>query len=103
MTFETTTINGVLVGYDNQIKFEQVEQEAGAMANDYQGQGKQLKKILVMVDPDDEDQILLKPFPVIRRIRRICGYCVNMDNWNEAKLAELQQRKAHFAPCRNDS
>lgn len=47
---------------------------------------------------EDGDELVIKTFKrsPIRRYRRITGYCVPMDNWNQSKLDELSHRVSHM-------
>ena len=46
---------------------------------------------------DDEEQLCIRTTEKspIKRVRRITGYLSNMENFNDSKLDELQQRTSH--------
>lgn len=61
-----------------------------------QEKGEQLEKIKVWLD--QEGFLAFQPFFTrkIRRVRRITGYFSEINNFNDAKKAELKDRVAHL-------
>lgn len=58
------------------------------------GGGHYIKQVTVL--PAGEDwEMHIKYGQEIRRIRRITGYMSETDRWNDAKIAELRDRKSH--------
>ena len=54
----------------------------------------QVTKIIVSTIGDElEVQVFTSPH--IKRVRRITGYMSEIDRWNDAKIAELKDRKPH--------
>lgn len=62
----------------------------------YLDKNQNITKLEIKAADDGHVEIKTYKSGNIKRIRRICGYCVNMDNWNQAKLDELSQRYKHI-------
>ncbi len=60
----------------------------------WQGKGKELHR-LTITEEDGEIVVMSVPHQKIKRIRRITGYLSEVNNFNEAKQAELKDRVKH--------
>lgn len=69
---------------------EYVEEEKAIWA----GRGKKLAQVIIELDGDEVVIRSLEKSP-IRRVRRITGYLSEVSNFNDAKQAELKDRKPH--------
>ena len=100
---KSTNVNGIPVEYESAIEIELVKEIALEEIAAWKSKGNVLTKILITIDPEDNEQMLVKAFPLIRRVRRITGYLSDKDNFNEAKQDELSQRYQHIrSGCRCD-
>ena len=90
----TEIINKVKVEYGPEIAYEQAVDIVHEEIQLWEEKGKELSRIKLTIEGDE---IIVEAFEKspIRRIRRICGYCSNTENWGQHKLDELAQRKAH--------
>ena len=95
MDMTNTTINGIPVEYESAIEIEKVTEIALEEIGLWKARGNVLTKIHISLDKENGD-LIIKSFPLIRRTRRITGYLSDKDNFNEAKLDELQQRRKHM-------
>lgn len=60
----------------------------------YKAQGMELGRL--RIDIEGEDLVIYSaPKTNIRRTRRITGYLSNVDNFNDAKRAEMEARVTH--------
>ena len=103
MNMTNTIINGIPVEYESPIEAEKATEIALEEIGLWKAKGNVLVRISITVDPDDSEQLIVKAYPLIRRVRRITGYLSDKDNFNEAKQDELQQRYQHIrSGCRCD-
>ena len=91
----TEIINKVKVEYGPEIAYEQVVDIVHEEIQLWEEKGKQLSRIKLATKGDEVIVEAFEKSP-IRRIRRICGYCSNTENWGQHKLDELAQRRAHL-------
>lgn len=91
----TEIINNVKVEYDPEIVYQQVVDTVYEEIQLWEKRRKQLARIKLTAEGDEVIVEAFEKSP-IRRIRRICGYCSNTENWGEHKLDELAQRRAHL-------
>ena len=66
--------------------------------NQFENQQHEFKNLL-SIDiflKDDEVELVAHKKSNITRIRRITGYCSNVNNFNSAKRSELADRKTHM-------
>ena len=89
------TVNGIPVEYESAIEIERVKEIALEEIGLWKEKGNVLTKILITIDQNDNAQLIVTAYPLIRRPRRITGYLSDMENFNEAKVDELSARKAH--------
>ena len=71
------------------------EEEARAYLQHARNQGGDLKSLLIKRDEEHADlsyTFNAKPF---ERIRRITGYLQKTEQWNDAKKAEMRDRRPH--------
>lgn len=63
----------------------------------WQKEGREVGEIRVKRDKEDQEKIVVASLPKanIKRIRRITGYLSEVNNFNEAKKAELKDRVQH--------
>lgn len=63
----------------------------------WQQAGREVGEIRVKRDKEDQEKIVVASLPKanIKRIRRITGYLSEVNNFNEAKKAELKDRVQH--------
>lgn len=77
-----------------EISEAQVQEIIAEERERWREKGKLLAKIEMTAD-GDEVEVKSYPRSPIKRVRRITGYLAPLDNWNEAKRAELADRQ----PC----
>ena len=89
------TVDGIKVLYCGDLTSDEVEELAREEISEYNKEGVELAKI--MLTPTEKEVIVETiPKSPIRRIRRITGYLTPIDNMNNAKRAEVGDRKPHF-------
>lgn len=88
-------IDGIAVKYDTAIIPEQIKAIVQEEKEIWKEKKKELAYIEIGID-DGEIVVRTVEKSPIRRIRRITGYCVCLDNWNEAKQDELKARYKHM-------
>ncbi|MDF2571097.1 MAG: hypothetical protein K0R55_2701 [Sporomusa sp.] len=75
------------------------EEEIRAIVDDelllWKGKGKELAEVRLTVE-DDEIVIKAVERSPIKRVRRITGYLSTEDRFNNAKQAELSDRRSHL-------
>ncbi|MBU2700563.1 anaerobic ribonucleoside-triphosphate reductase activating protein [Sporomusaceae bacterium BoRhaA] len=76
------------------------DQEVYKIVNDeikiWISKNKTLAKIELLLDDENILVTAIEKSP-IRRVRRITGYLSNMENFNDAKLSELNNRTKHVS------
>lgn len=88
---------GVKVEFPDDVAFHEVEEIANDEMREWSKNNKHISRVEVKHADDNETfEVTAFERSPIRRIRRITGYCVNIDNWNAAKKEELAQRTTHF-------
>lgn len=103
MNMTNTTINGIPVEYESAIEIEKVTEIALEEIAAWKAKGNVLVRISITIDPEDETLVIVKAYPLIRRVRRITGYLSDKDNFNAAKQDELSERYQHIrSGCRCD-
>ena len=90
-----TTVNGIPVEHDASIETEVITEIAIEEIAAWKAKGSVLTKIHISVDKENGD-LIVKAFPLIRRVRRITGYLSDKDNFNTAKQDELDERYKHM-------
>ena len=89
-----TLINQVAVEYDPVLSVDEMTAIVNEEVKLWQEKHKELARVTLTVDGDSVVVKAVEKSPV-RRVRRITGYLSNMENFNDAKQAELQQRYKH--------
>lgn len=103
MDMTNTTINGIPVEYESAIEIEKVTEIVLEEIGLWKAKGNVLVRISITIDTEDREQLIVKAYPLIRRVRRITGYLSDKDNFNEAKQDELSSRYQHIrSGCRCD-
>lgn len=89
-------INGVAVTADPALNNEEITTIVDAELQEWAKRGKTLARIELSIDGEEVVIKAVEKSPV-RRIRRITGYLSSVDNFNDAKRAECEDRKTHIA------
>ena len=89
-----TLVNHVAVEYDPALSVDEMTAIVNEEVKLWQEKHIELARVLLTVDGDSVIVKTVEKSPV-RRVRRITGYLSNMENFNDAKQAELQQRYKH--------
>lgn len=89
-----TIIDNITVMYDDAIALDELRQYVDQEKEIWNGKGKKLASVEVKVDGDDVEITSHEKSP-ITRLRRITGYLSRVDNFNDAKRAELTARQVH--------
>lgn len=65
----------------------------------WQSKGKEVGEVRISKDKDNESKVVIASLPKqnIKRVRRITGYLSAVENFNDAKKAELKERVHHAA------
>ena len=95
-------IDNVKVSYAAELTRDEAVEIVLAEIEAWEKTGKELASVDLKLDGDE---IIIKATEKspIRRVRRITGYLSNMENFNDAKQAELSQRYQHIrSGCRCD-
>ena len=87
-------IKGVNILAQAGITEQEIEEILAAEQKSYQAEGKKIAKIELMLDGEEIVVKSVAKSP-IRRVRRITGYLSDEQNFNDAKRAELKDRKSH--------
>ena len=75
---------------------EEIIKLADKEISEWNGSSKPLGSITLDIEADsDGEHVVIFPHPVIKRVRRITGYLSNLDNFNDAKKAEEDDRFKH--------
>ena len=63
----------------------------------WQSQGKEVGEVRISKDKDNDAKVVIASLPKqkIKRVRRITGYLSAVENFNDAKRAELNDRVNH--------
>ena len=63
----------------------------------WQSQGKEVGEVRISKDKDNDAKVVIASLPKspIKRVRRITGYLSAVENFNDAKRAELKDRVKH--------
>ena len=63
----------------------------------WQGKGKEVGEVRISKDNDNDAKVVIASLPKqkIKRVRRITGYLSAVENFNDAKRAELNDRVNH--------
>lgn len=89
-------ISGVAVTADPTLSNEEVVAIVDAEIQEWAKRSKTLSRVELSIDGDEVIVRAVEKSPV-RRVRRITGYLSSVDNFNDAKRAECEDRKAHIA------
>ncbi|VBB08952.1 ribonucleoside-triphosphate reductase anaerobic [Lucifera butyrica] len=89
-------IDGVLVEAAGGLSQEEARQYAEEEIERWQAEGKRLNRVVLRLDGNE---VIVKAFEKspIMRVRRITGYLSNINNFNDAKKAELYDRYKHMS------
>lgn len=63
----------------------------------WQSKGKEVGEVRISKDKDNDAKVVIASLPKqkIKRVRRITGYLSAVENFNDAKRAELNDRAVH--------
>jgi len=89
-------INGVNIIAPAELSDHEIETVVNDEIKLWASKNKTLAAVELSVE-DDNILVTATEKSPIRRVRRITGYLSNMENFNDAKQAELAQRKTHIA------
>lgn len=89
-------ISGVAVTADPTLSNEEVVAIVDAEIQEWAKLSKTLARVELSIDGDEVIVKAVEKSPV-RRVRRITGYLSSVDNFNDAKRSECEDRKAHIA------
>lgn len=90
-----TMINQVVVTYDPELSMDEITAIVKEEVKLWGDKSKELARVEITLDGDDIIVKSVEKSPV-RRVRRITGYLSNVENFNDAKQAELAQRYKHM-------
>lgn len=93
---QTTVINGVTVTADEALTTEEITTLVEEEITLWNQRKKALGGIEITLDGEEIVLSASEKSP-IRRVRRITGYLSNIENFNEAKLAECCSRTVHMS------
>lgn len=65
----------------------------------WQSKGKEVGEVRISKDKENDTKVVVASLPKqkIKRVRRITGYLSAVENFNDAKRAELKERAHHAA------
>ncbi len=90
-------INGVNIRSDVALKMDYLKQlltiETEKMKKE---RNQKIISIEIIKKNDEEAEVVSKPIPNIKRLRRITGYLSEIENFNLAKRSEERDRIKHF-------
>ncbi len=89
-----TMFNQVAVTYDPALSTDEMIAIVKEEVKLWEDKCKELARVELTLDGDNIVVKTVEKSPV-RRVRRITGYLSNMENFNDAKQAELAQRYKH--------
>lgn len=89
-----TMFNQVAVAYDPALSMDEITAIVREEVKLWEDKSKELARVEVSLDGENIIVKTVEKSPV-RRVRRITGYLSNMENFNDAKQAELAQRYKH--------
>lgn len=89
-------INSVEVTADVGISQEEAEMYLQEEQKIWHDKKKKLGKVIIKLCDNGEVELKTIERSPIKRVRRITGYLSEVDNFNDAKKAELAQRKSHM-------
>lgn len=92
---KTMSLDNITIKYDEQLTAEEVSKCIDEEQAIWREKGKQLASIELTIDGEEIVVKTVEKSP-IQRIRRITGYCANVNSFNDAKMAELKARQAHM-------
>ncbi|MDU2064324.1 MAG: anaerobic ribonucleoside-triphosphate reductase [Sporomusaceae bacterium] len=89
-------IDGVTVVADAELTQQEIETVVGNEQKLWAEKHKELAAVELSLQ---NDNIVVKAWEKspVRRVRRITGYLSNIENFNDAKQAELAHRQVHMA------
>jgi|GEM_PF-4368850 len=89
-------VDGVKVNF-SEVYSDEAEDLARQFIREIRASGKEPDRVLLNPDGDEiELKAILKADPgTIRRTRRVTGYLTDLQNMNDAKQAEVRERRAH--------
>lgn len=90
----TTMFNQVAVAYDPALSTDEITAIVQEEVKLWEDKSKELARVELTLDVENIIVKTMEKSPV-RRVRRITGYLSNMENFNDAKQAELAQRYKH--------
>ncbi|EGO63272.1 anaerobic ribonucleoside-triphosphate reductase [Acetonema longum] len=88
------TIDGITVCADSGLTSEEIARLVSDEKSLWQQRGKTLAQVDITLEGTQITVTSMEKSP-IRRIRRITGYLSSIDNFNDAKRAECQDRVVH--------
>ena len=88
-------IHQIAVDYDPMLSVDEITPIIEEEISIWKESHKQLSRIELTLDGDNVVVKAVEKSPV-RRVRRITGYLSNMENFNDAKQDELNQRFKHY-------
>ena len=91
----THIVDGLPVTAPNSIGIDEVKTIIAEERLQWQATGKEPGRCDIYIDGEYVCIKTVEKSPV-RRVRRICGYLTQMENFNDAKKAELKARRAHY-------
>ncbi|VBB05200.1 ribonucleoside-triphosphate reductase anaerobic [Lucifera butyrica] len=92
-------MDDVLVESAGGLSQEEIRYYAAEEIGRWRSEGKVLNRVMLTLDGNE---VVIKTFEKspISRVRRITGYLSNMNNFNDAKKAELHDRYKHMSASR---
>lgn len=91
---KTIDFDNIKVTYDEDLTGKEVTKCVEEEQAIWKAKGKQILSIDITLDGEEIEIKTVERSP-IQRIRRITGYCANVNSFNAAKMAELKARKVH--------
>ena len=97
MIFDNTVvIDNVIINYTNGITEDEVRQILAEERLIWLAKDKTLGRLELTIFESDEIVVTAHERSPIKRLRRITGYLSEVDKFNDAKQAELADRKAQL-------
>lgn len=87
---------GVKIEYHPKLTSDEVIHIVDGERKLWKEAGKEIAKIVLELEDGDIIKITSTEKSPIRRVRRITGYLSDVENFNDAKQAELSQRYKHM-------
>jgi len=88
-------INGITVTADPALTNEEITAFVDAEIEQWKKQNKEIARLELAVDGEEVVIKAVEKSPV-RRVRRITGYLSSVDNFNDAKRQECENRVSHL-------